>query len=339
MTRILMISATREPFSIADADTGQIGGIETTNIELARQFAARGHEVVLASPTAEETRHDDVLNIPLSRAPDIHAEFVISSNNTAPLRNLPTAGSSALWVHNPLIIERLIRKGQMGSLLTRRPHAVFLSEHSLRATSRLLPFRSRRVIHHGIARVFRESPPTDGSKPIVVWASDPHRGLRETLEIWGSKILPAVPQAEFHIFGPAEAFLGQEAIRFKNQQVHFHGRQPQERIAEIYGKARLMLYPGDERISETFCLAAAEAQCMGLPVITSGVGAMKERVTHGHNGMICRSADETADATIRLLTDDALWKEMHTQALSMRDRLTWENSAKQWEEAFDLALP
>ena len=336
MARILMVSATRMPFSIADADGGQIGGIETTNIELARKLAARGHEVVLASPTENEVLQDEVLNIPLSRAAEVDAEFIISSNNTAPLKGLSAERGAALWVHNPLIIERLFRKGQMGSLLSHRPHAVFLSEHSLRTTSRLLPFRSRHVIHHGIAKIFRESPPTDGQKPIVVWASDPHRGLRETLEIWVSKILPAVPEAEFHIFGPAEEFLGDEAARFKCQHVHFHGRQPQEKIAKLYGEARLMLYPGDERISETFCLAAAEAQCLGLPVVTSGVGAMKERVAHGRNGLICQSADETADATIRLLTDDKLWGDMHRQALAMRELLTWENSAKQWEEAFGL---
>ena len=338
MTRILMISATRMPYDISQADSGQIGGIETTNIELAREFAARGHEVVLASPTEKEVRQDEVLNIPLSCTAKIDAEFIISSNNTAPLKGLKPELGAALWVHNPLIIERLFRKGQMGSLLTRRPHAVFLSEHSLQATSSLLPFRSRHVIHHGIAKIFRESPPTDGGKPIVVWASDPHRGLRETLGIWISRILPAVPEAEFHVFGPAEEFFGREAERFKTQRVHFHGRQPQEKIAELYGEARLMLYPGDERISETFCLAAAEAQCLGLPVVTSGVGAMKERVTHGRNGMICRSADATAEATIRLLTDDRLWKEMHRAALLEREYLTWEKNAEAWENAFGLAV-
>ena len=118
--------------------------------------------------------------------------------------------------------------------------------------------------------------------------------------------------------------------------MRFHGRLPQEQIAQFYGKTRLMLYPGDERISETFCLAAAEAQCLGLPVVTSGVGAMKERVTHGRNGMICRSAEETADATIRLLTDDRLWEEMHQGALLERNGLTWDASAKRWEDAFGL---
>ena len=96
--------------------------------------------------------------------------------------------------------------------------------------------------------------------------------------------------------------------------------------------ARVMLYRGYK--DETFCLAAAESIAMGVPVVTAGIGALKERVRHGVTGLIGPSDAEFADAAVRVLSDDALWLKLHEGGIATRGENNWDAIAAKWEDAF-----
>lgn len=336
MARIFFVSDTRARYHAGMLNVQPLGGIESTNIELGAALAARGHEVTLASPCDEIVEAHGIRNIPLAQIRNVHADIVITSNNLKPLDQTPKSATKVLWVHNPLIIEKLIRKGQMRPLLRHRPHAVFLSQHSMRTTSRLLPFRSRHVIHHGIGSAFLTPAPSNGSMPYAIWASEPQRGLPHAIEVWKTHVHPLAPQAQFHVFGKAAEYLGDKAKGLEAYGIVLEGRQPREKLISLYQQARLFFYPGHMRGGETFCLAVAEAECMGLPVVTSGIACLRERVTHDVDGLISADDAELGSFIRTLLNDDPTWQRLHTGALAQRRKLTWENAAIHWEETFGL---
>ena len=78
-------------------------------------------------------------------------------------------------------------------------------------------------------------------------------------------------------------------------------------IETILPAACLMLLPSD---AESFGLAALEAMACGVPVIGTAAGGLPEVVTDGVNGFLRPVADVAgmAQAALRLLRDDALWK-------------------------------
>ncbi len=204
MAKILLVSAIRKAFGAQDLHTSLLGGVETTNIELASRLAERGHEIILVTPTNSVTFHDGFKNIPVGDIQGETADIFISSNELHAFDLAPRQAKKVLWVHNPLILERLFRRKQIRPLLQYRPHAVFVGEVLRRRTSGLLPFRRRSTIYHGVSDVFRNTEPSSGQKKIAVWVSQPQRGLKETLDIWTTRIFPKVPDAEFHIFGHVE---------------------------------------------------------------------------------------------------------------------------------------
>lgn len=329
MAKILLVSAIRKAFRAQDLHTSLLGGIETTNIELASRLAERGHEVVLGTPTTSATFYNGFKNVPLGDLQGETADIFISSNDLHAFDVAPQQAKKVLWVHNPLILERLFRRKQIRPLFQYRPHAVFVGEVSRRRTSRLLPFSQRSTIYHGVSDVFRNAAPSAGQKKIAVWVSQPQRGLKETLDIWTTHIFPRVPDAEFHIFGRVEDHLGPGMARFGEFGVIFHKRASMAELATFYRTARMMIFPGAR--DETFCLAAAEAQCVGLPVVTRGIGALSERVKHGVNGIIARTDIEVGAAAVRLFNDDELWSMLHQGALCERVTLDWRNAARMWE--------
>src|SRR5262249_2002236 len=109
--------------------------------------------------------------------------------------------------------------------------------------------------------------------------------------------------------------------------------------------AAVMAYPCT--FKETFCLAVAEAQAAGLPVVTSDRAALAERVTDGVDGFLIpgrpgkpKGYEEAfVQAVVRLLREDDLWGRMGAEGGAKPHRLyDGEAIADGWEEQLtDLA--
>jgi hypothetical protein len=107
-----------------------------------------------------------------------------------------------------------------------------------------------------------------------------------------------------------------------------------------------MTYPC--RYKETYCLAVAEAQAAGLPVVTTDLAALPERVEDGVDGFLVRAASTPRDweapdqpdyqevfvaRTVQILSDGALRERMRQAALRKAYALyDWDVIAAGWEE-------
>ncbi len=330
MARITFVCPTRTRFTLADRGRGAIGGIETATIELAHALAARGHRVVVATRREGGPQDvDGVLNVALDDARNHGADLVASSNDPRPLLAAPAGARRVLWLHNPMAIEKAARRGWLVPILRLRPDAVFVGTQAAGAMSRLLPFARRVVVPHGVGAAFRAAPPSDGSTRRFVFASQRQRGLAPTLRAWRAEPALRAAGAELHVFGTAAAEMGLSDAEAAGAGLHFHPRADQAALAGAYATARAMLYPGAP--DETFCLAAAEAQAMGLPLVTRGIGALAERVRHGIDGLLADTDAALMAHAARLAVDDALWRTLHAGALLQREALTWDRAAVLWE--------
>jgi glycosyltransferase involved in cell wall biosynthesis len=106
---------------------------------------------------------------------------------------------------------------------------------------------------------------------------------------------------------------------------------PDERAAEL-AQTRVFLCPGDSK--DMFCMAAAEAQAMGVPTVVTDVAAMRERVVDRETGFVMAPGDVEgfAGAAIQLLTDEAMWREQRDAALRYNRARGWDDVAADFEE-------
>ena len=152
------------------------------------------------------------------------------------------------------------------------------------------------------------------------------------------------PQAELHLYsGPAvygavgdakaapmRAVLARaEALADKG--VRLFPPLPRVGLIAALRASRVMLYRGDR--NETFCMAVAEAQALGVPAVVQPLGSLPERVQDGITGFIAMGDDESfAQRAIALLTDDALWRRQHEAALGTatpaRAPTTWRSVSR-----------
>lgn len=87
----------------------------------------------------------------------------------------------------------------------------------------------------------------------------------------------------------------------------FHGAIDNARVPVFLSKQDVFVVPSRFE-SESFGVAAVEAQACSLPIIVSDVGGLPEVVEHGVTGLVVEreSPDKLADALLRLCNDNLL---------------------------------
>ena len=310
-----------------------LGGTETVVAQLTEALAARGHHLTVLTGQPEPLDMNGVSWRPVQVGETVKADLAIAISDATNL-NYVKATRRVVWIHNTRAFDRFLRK--CGPLATFRywPAAVVLGAYHDSKVSRFIPYSRRVVIPHAIAAPFATADPGDASPrpPRAIHFSQPHRDAQNLVRIWIERVHPELPGAEFHIFGGDWRPEGYSDELLAESGIVLRERLSKDGLVEEMRRARVMLYRGHK--DETFCLAAAESIAMGVPVVTAGVGSLRERVCHGETGLIGESDEEFAQATVRILTEDALWSRLHQGGLATRGGIGWDTVAAMWEEAF-----
>jgi glycosyltransferase involved in cell wall biosynthesis len=326
-------------FDGAMAETGPLGGAETAFVALAEALAARGHEVRAFSRCAAPLTHKDVAWSPIGRDVPRSCDLYIGNRGHRLIGLVPRPKRRVLWLHNPA---RYLRKPRMAARIAwYRPLIVTTGAYHASTVPAWLVDGGRTVIPYGVLDRFRHAEAREPPPPRAIVTSNPLRGLDWLIDLWTARIRPAVPNAELHIYAGAAVYGGAtkhaheiEAVLARAEASEHAGIRRyapvgRERLVEMLTGARAMLYRGDP--GETFCLALAEAQALGVPAVVTPLGSVGERVADGLSGRVSTSDDAFAEAAIAVLRDDALWRQWHHGALQLQRGLSWDEVAQRYE--------
>lgn len=326
------------PFNGRSPETGPLGGAESAVVALAEALAARGHRVEVCNRTDRALTHKGVAWRPLGGGLPARCDLYIANRGSRLIDALPGARRTVFWIHNPA--RYLLKWRFLGRLWRVRPAIVFSGAYHAATYPRWAPAGDRIVIPYGIDDTFRTAAPAAAAPgPRAIFTSNPRRGLDWLLDLWARAIRPRVPEAELRVFAGAATYGGSDAGRIGAAIEHaralaaagvaLHEPVPKARLVEELRAARVMLYRGDP--GETFCLALAEAQALGVPAVVQPIGCVAERVVDGETGVVAADEAAFAEAAVRLLGDDALWRRMQRAALAHQRDLGWDRAAAGFE--------
>ncbi|HXP74423.1 MAG TPA: glycosyltransferase [Stellaceae bacterium] len=340
MARIVMTDDGLE-FDGATPDHRPVGGAEAAFLSLAEAFAARGHAVRVCNNCAAPLARNGVEWTPIADGVPEECDLYIGNRGHRLIGLAPRARGRAFWLHNPG--GYLLKPRYLWPLLRVRPTIVVTGNYHASTVPWWVPCAGRAVIPYGLGTAYREATArADVPPPVAIFTSNPLRGLDWLLDLWSTRIRPAVPRAELHIYaGPQVygavgarkadrmAMILERAEALVEQGVRCHAPVPKPELVGKLRAARVMLYRGDE--NETFCLAVAEAQALGLPAVVMPLGSLPERVEDGVTGTVAKDDDAFAAAATALLTDDALWQYRHQAAIARQKGLSWGEVAARFE--------
>jgi len=323
-------------------EQGPLGGAESSVIQLVEILAARGHDVSVFNKCEAALDYKGVKWRPIASGVPDNADLYIANRGDKLLKLCEGAKNTVFWTHNPC--GYMLKARYLWQFLRRRPVIVFIGGYHATTLPGWVPDGGRATIPYGLPDLFCDAEPArDIPGPRAIFTSNPLRGLDWLLDLWAREIEPDVPGAELHVFSGAATYgaagarkgdaMGRvldKAQALEPQGVRLRAPLDKARLIDELRLSRVMLYKGD--INETFCLAIAEAQCLGIPCVVQPIGSMVERVRDGETGFVAEDDAAFALAAKRLLTDDAVWRTQHVRALETQRTWRWSDAAAAFEE-------
>jgi glycosyltransferase involved in cell wall biosynthesis len=327
-------------FDGAMAETAPLGGAETAFVALSEALAARGHQVEAYTRCRAPAVHKGVRWAPLSRELPNACDLYIGNRSHRVIGLVRRAGRRVLWLHNPAFYLRKPRN--LWRLAWYDPTLVVTGAYHAATIPRWLPCGKYEIIPYGLLDRFRSAPAREPPAPRAIFTSNPLRGLDWLLGLWVARIKPAAPAAELHIYGGGAVYglAGTPRARRMDEilsrtdglaaaGVRRFAPVGRKALAAALSGARVMLYRGDP--GETFCLALAEAQAMGVPAVVQPLGSTTERVIDGVTGRVAENDEAFVAAAVALLRDNELWRRWHLASLERQRGLNWDGVAARFE--------
>ncbi len=335
---------------------GGLGGSETAFIQITRALARRGHEVTAFNSCESAGEYEGVRYIPFAASLPILARerfdiFVVS--RYASFFTLPVAaGLKVLWNHDTLDNPRELRliHDEIDLFL------VLSNFHKDNFLIRLPQLDDRLVVtRNGLDfdLLDQAAAGVEADPNKLIYASRPERGLKTLLESVWPRLHRWNPDLRLYVCGyqikldhlppRLEELYRQVNVLLECTPgvVVLGGLGKREYYRHLAGSA-MMVYPSI--FPEVSCIAALEAQALGVPILTSDAYALSETVVAapmkvGGRPGSAEYVDNYVERAIHLLANrpelDRLGRESRE---TIRSRYSWDLVAAEWDRLFDLNL-
>ncbi|MDA8232148.1 MAG: glycosyltransferase [Magnetospirillum sp.] len=327
------------PFDGYTASSRPLGGAEKAFASLAGALARRGHDVAVFNRCRWSIAIEGVRWDNLDGHKPLATDLLVAFRKPRLLEFLRQARRRVLWHTGP------------GRLLDGKAARALIDDHDplvlLVSAAQAAGFGAKGVAVGMLPPAVRgdflaDAPPRATTPPHAIVTTHPSHGLDWLVDLWISRIRPAVPQAELHLYSMSlataaeggEVAPGLAPLAEKILAAGAHGivvvrPQGDRLMADAFRQARVHLYPGDSDDVTAFTLM--ESQAAGVPAVVRPLGAAPERIADGRSGMVAPDDDAFANLAILLLTNDEVERAQSAEARALyRDR-SWDAAAAYFE--------
>ena len=316
--KICFIDNTIFKYNSNDLYSKNLRGAETVLINLSNSLNELNHDITIINNCPNSEIINGIKWIDINSNFSVKNYDLVISNGDCRLFKYANSKKNVLFSHSIQTIEKFIRKKQILSFIKYKPKVCFLSNYHKINRSRLLYSFGYINLKWAVDKIFLNSSiPKNIDNDLAIFTSKEDRNQNLLIEIWKNDIFPKNKKLKLLI---------NSQNNNKNYNIINRIQQNQNELLKELSKARLFLIPGHK--AELFCLAAAEASQMCIPIVTLGYGCLSERVIHGKTGYIAKNNNEFAKYTLELFKNDHLWQSMRNNLEKIRSKIKWNNVAE-----------
>ena len=328
--KIIIIDNSKLSYDGNDLDGIKVRGTETSLILLAEQFVRMNFNVDFCNSITNLSevngvRYFNKNNIDKNLLYDL--AIVISDANE--FKRVSSKKKAVFSVSNQPI-EKFIRKKQLIPFLKFKPVVITLCDYQFKKRSFFTSFYGKKTIPITVDPKFLETNFDINRLPEkkVIYNIRSNRNLDHLIKIWIEKIYPV--NNEFKLFITPN--LIEHTDKLKQNNIFLRNIGTRSEMINELNDYRALTYLGHK--SDIFTLTAEEAIKLCLPVVTFGIGSLRERVTHNETGFIAKNDQEFADYTIKLLNDDDFYLNLKNKMKKKRQENNWDVIANTWIKYF-----
>lgn len=193
-----------------------------------------------------------------------------------------------------------------------------------------LGFEDVVIVPEGISVPVLDDVPQKEETPTLLFVGRLKRSKKPDHAVKAHRLVrQRFPNARLWIVG--DGYMRKQLERSASAGVEVKGRVDENTKIELMTRAHVLLFPA---LREGWGLSINEANARGTPAIAYDVPGVRDAIRASETGILVRRNDwhSLAVNAIEILENQLLFQRMATSALDFARRLTWENSASQFEE-------
>lgn len=321
--RICFLDKTEFKYDYNDKYSSLLRGAETAFINLSKSISLLGHEVAVFNNCQNNTKNNNYSwgNIKDLNNKNYHFDVAVA-NADANLLSLVKANKKIVISHSLQSLEKFLRKKQFLAYLKNKPIIFLLGKYHQKNRSKLISLFGSKIFSLGVDDLFIKSNIIQNNlSKTAIFTSRSDRNLNILLDIWKNYIYPKSTEFKLLVTPNDE----DESI-LKEKNIFFRKMSSQNNLIKDLLESKMILIPGHK--AELYCLAAEEARELCLPIVTLGIGSLKERVDHEKTGFIAKNYSEFAEYTLNLFQNENLYKKIVKNLIELRGSNTWDKAAK-----------
>ena len=290
-------------------------GAESILINLAEALCKKNIEVTIINNCSKSEIINNINWISINNLSKKNTYDLVISNGDCNLFKYAKSKNNVLFSHSLQSIEKFVRKNQLISYLKYKPKICFLSNYHKMNRSKLLYLFGSIRLNWSVDKIFLESKISKVvDNKLAIFTSRQDRNLKMLMNIWSNQISSVNQKLKLLV----------TENHYDNFDKSIITRRlgDQRDLIKDLSKSRVCLIPGHK--AELFCLSAEEAKELCVPIITLGIGCLKERVEHGKTGFIAKNKEEFANYTLELFNNDNLWMKLRNNLVKQRNLNNWD---------------
>ena len=312
--RVCFLENTNFMYNSKDVHNEKLRGAETVLINLSKSLNKLGHKITILNNCPKNEVLDEInwININHYTNKD-HFDLAIS-NNDIRLFDKITANKKIVISHSIQSLEKFVRKGQFISYLKHKPKVILLSKYHKNNRSKLITMFGYIRLNWAVDDIFINTKINNNfNQNRAIFSSAEDRNLLLLLEIWTNLIYPK--------FNKGEIWVPSSKINIKHKSIYPRLRGDQKQLINDLLSSKILLIPGHK--AELFCLAAEEGKELCLPIVTLGIGSLKERVEHNVTGFIAKNEKEFANFSLDLFKNNEIFNNIRNNLIKIRGNNNW----------------
>jgi len=327
---VIIIDNSDLSYSGEDINGTVVRGTEASLILLSEQFVRMGINVDYCNSIQKKSK---VNGVNYFNKNDIvkqkQYDLAIAISDANEFRRVSSL-KKAVFSNSNQPIEKFIRKKQLLPFLKFKPTLITLCDYQYKKRSFFTSFYGKKTIPITVDPKFLDIEIDQNFLPEkkVVYNIRSNRNLNHLIKIWCDKIFPSNNDFKLYI---TPNLIDYNNFHKKNN-IFLRTIGSRSEMIDEMKNYRALTYLGHK--SDIFTLTAEEAIKMCLPVVTFGIGSLKERVSHNETGFIAKNDQEFADYTIKLLKDDDFYLDLKKKMKNKRKENNWEFIANEWVSFF-----
>mgnify|MGYP005993078517 CR=1 FL=1 len=324
--KICFIDNTNFKYSFNDKNNPLLRGAETTLINLSYNLSLIDNEVDVYNNCSKSFYSNNYKWQNISVLEKSNNLFDVAiANGDINLHNNVNAKKKFAISYSIQTIEKFIRKNQLLTYLRNKPKIILIGDYHKTKRNILTRIWGHDFLELSIDDNFINTEVNFNNLELsnqAIFTSRPDRNGKKLIEIWRDKIFPFRNNIKL-LFTP-----NIDVQNLNSFNIFYRKMKDQVELINDLKNSRVMLLPGHK--AELFCLAAEEARELCLPIVTLGIGSLKERVIHNETGFIAQNDTQFAKYTLDLFNDDDLCIQLKKNLYKLRNHRCWAKSAKKF---------